>query len=345
MHKTPLTALAAAWMAFLPVVALAQETKETATPPEAPAASTETAPAPAPEGVVPEEDADEVYVSQDTTEPFRRHNLITNGGFEVPKVKGRKNAEDGATPANPKGTHDWIRFAHKTGTEGGKVTAGFTSEVAHTGKQSAFLKLEKVTAAVPFWELSSVLIPIRSSTPYHVGIWAKIDAKHPFTLDQHIPALRLQVEFYQSDKETQTGETVYKVQPIPGNRLHKAVFTTKGWTQYAVVLKSPADAAFAKVTWTVFAPPGKGSTSGTMYFDDVNMQGEPPLAEEPEMEESDAAPETDTDPKEEMTEPAGEAADPAAPAAAAPAPTATPVPAAKPKASAEATPAKKKGSK
>jgi hypothetical protein len=148
----------------------------------------------------------------------------------------------------------------------------------------------------------SDLIPVKPGMPYRVSIWGRIDRKHPITLDQRVPVLRVQVDFFGEDKETQAGETNQKVQPIPGTLNRPPLFSSEKWGEFAADFKAPEDAHFLKLAWIWSTTADAGETNGTIFFDDATIEGEK------------------VEPAEEPTEPEVKPAVPVAPGAAPAAP-------------------------
>ncbi|HEY2344061.1 MAG TPA: hypothetical protein VGH90_13550, partial [Chthoniobacteraceae bacterium] len=238
------------------------------------------------------------------------------------RVNGRTPQEAGGNPVMKVGKREWIYFKHTPPGPSGKLTAGLTNEIARSGKQSLYVQFDKVTASNAKVDLSSDLISILPNTPYHVGIWGRIDKKNPLALDQRLPMLRLQVDFFQADKETQADESLLRTQPIPGSLNRPLLFTSARWAEFFSNVTSPADAAYVKITWTVATPAGDGEINGIIYFDDATILGQPGKTPQ---EIADETPE----PASEPSDTAAPAADPA-PATPAPAMPAPPTPKPKP---------------
>ena len=201
--------------------------------------------------------------------------LLKTGSFEAPPVKARTPIETGGTPMLAGGS-DWALFLHPPVGEQGLLTAGITQELAHTGKQSIYIEFNKFTAEQQGVMLESKLVSILPAKPYHVAIWGRMPRKSPLTIDQRLVYLKLFVEFFQADRETQTGNPAagVRIQPIPGSLNLPPFFTTARWSEYFADNDSPADAAFMKVTWKWETPPSAGVTSGVIFFDDATISGE-----------------------------------------------------------------------
>jgi len=236
--------------------------------------------------------------------PFALDNsLMDTGAFEGPRVTKRTPMDQGGNPL-PYSQGEWIRFAPNAAAKDGTLIAGLTNEAARTGRQSLYVEFRHQTKQGAVIELASRLIQVKPESVYHVAIWGRNDAKNPITIDERLPFLRVEVDFFKADEETQTGESILKMQSIPGTLNRPPLFPTDQWGEFYVDAKAPEDAAFIKVTWAWMAPADPGETNGVVYFDDATIIGDKPA------------------PPPEPTEPA-----PPTPGAEAPAPAATPTPA------------------
>ena len=250
--------------------------------------------------------------------------LLDTGSFEAPRVNGRTPRAQGGNPVMPVGKREWIYFEDKRDDKDGKLIAGLTNEIAHTRKQSIYVTFDKLTATSAKVELASSLISILPSNPYHVSIWGRVDKKNPLTLDQRLPILGVEVDFFLPDKETQTGEPIIKIQPMPGSLNRPPLFTADKWAEFFADVTSPEDATYMKVTWRVATPPSNGPVNGTIFFDDANIRGIPGKTPDELAEEAPEPPEPSEPGNPQPTPPAATA--PATPAPATPQPGATPKP-------------------
>jgi hypothetical protein len=266
--------------------------------------------------------------------------ILEYGSFELPRVQERKPKLKGGNFLLFT-SDEWMDFHGEPDSSHGSLVIGLTNEVARTGRQSMYVEFSKLRKARAEAVLASQLIAIKPDQPYRVGIWGRMDKKQALTLDQPLPMLRLQVDFFQSDGETQTGDQVFRAQPMPGSRDRPPFFVSKEWREYYADMQTPEDAGFLKITWSWTSPQEPGEINGVMYFDDATLVGEKvEVPEEPPEPAPDGTPAvpapapaapTPTDPA--PTEPAP----PAAEVKATPAPKAGPVP----KAAPAATPAAK----
>jgi hypothetical protein len=221
--------------------------------------------------------------------------LLETGSFEWPPVVARKTKAEGADVTKSAMNAEWVRFTDKPDAEGGQLLLGLTNRVFRTGRQCLFVEFNKLAKPMVKTELSSDMLPILPSHPYRVAIWGRIDKERPITLAQRSPYLKLRVDWFKEDREEQTGESVWKAQPIPGPKNRKPLFVAHEWKEFFATVKSPEDAAFVKITWSWETPPQEGETDGVIYFDDATLFGESgpkddPLAEiEKEEQEKEAA--------------------------------------------------------
>jgi hypothetical protein len=249
--------------------------------------------------------------------------LLEDGSFEVPPVIRRKSIAEGGDIS--KASSEWVRFIDKRDADGGRIILGLTNEIARTGRQCVFVHFDNVTKPLATAMLSSELISILPGKTYHVSIWGRVDRENPVALDQRLPYIKLRVDWFQAppkegeEDETnptgapeQTGEVEYRVQPMPGSKNRRPLFTAARWTEFYADLKAPDDAATMKVTWTWETPPQEGATNGVIYFDDANVDGAPG----PKEDLFEEAPEPASDDAKQPAEPARpvEAPKPAAPA-------------------------------
>jgi hypothetical protein len=211
--------------------------------------------------------------------------LLESGSFEWPPVTHRKARSEGADVSKSAMNAEWIAFTDKPDSEGGRLVVGVTNEIARTGRQSIFVQFDKLTKPQTSAVLASDFIPILPEKPYHFGIWGRMDRKLPISLDQRVPYLKLRVDWFKADKEEQTGDVVWRVQPIPGSPNLKPLFTAGKWSEFYTDVKSPEDAAYVRITWYWDTTPKEGMTDGIIYFDDAIIVGESGPKEDPFAEE------------------------------------------------------------
>jgi len=231
----------------------------------------------------------EAGAATEAVAPIKPRWLLYTGSFERPRVKARTTKEGGGSPVVTVGRREWARFDHKQGDKGGQLLAGLTNEIARTGQQSLYVEFNKLTALLSTAELASEMISILPGQPYRISIWGRVDKQRPLTLDQRIPSLRLEVEFFQADQETQTGESEFRTQPIPGSPGSRPLFNSENWAEFATEITAPEDAAFLRMTWTVASSPQTGETNGVIFFDDANVKGPPGKTPEEIADEEESA--------------------------------------------------------
>ncbi len=215
--------------------------------------------------------------------------LLESGSFEWPPVTHRKARSEGADLSKSAMNAEWVTFQDKPDAEGGRLVLGLTNEIARTGRQSIFVQFDKLAKPLTSTQLASDFVPILPERRYHFGIWGRMDKKMPISLDQRVPYLKLRVDWFKADKEEQTGEVVWRVQPIPGSPNLKPLFTAGKWTEFSTDVKSPEEAAYVRITWYWDTPPQEGVTDGVIYFDDAAIVGESGPKEDPFAEELAAA--------------------------------------------------------
>jgi hypothetical protein len=175
-----------------------------------------------------------------------------------------------------KETTPWAFFGASEETEGGKVVAGITDEIARTGKQSIYVDFDKVTANLRYAVLMTKLIPVKPSQNYRLAIWGRIDRKRPLALDERRPFTVLDVDFFAADGKTKAGEPIRGFQLIPGLVVpggpHPLTYVSKRWTESPSQFTTPAGAAFVQIKWTWQVPADPGETDGVIYWDDATLQ-------------------------------------------------------------------------
>jgi hypothetical protein len=219
-----------------------------------------------------------VTLGQDAPSPkltLEVPDLLKNRSFEEPAVNGRLSAKEGGTPAKADESNTvWTRLeVIKPDKEGeGKFTVGLTNEFAHTGKQSIFVDLDKVTGINRRSYLMSELLPVKPGN----------------TLDQRLLYMKLECEFFTPDMESQAGDIQHRSMLIPGNS-KRIYFVSNRWTEYETEVRIPRAAGWMKVTFRWETTRQKGMTDGTIYFDDASVTLVPGEGSLIPIDESDAA--------------------------------------------------------
>jgi len=209
---------------------------------------------------------------------FAGDNLVRDGSFETPVVKGRTLKDQGGDPTNNGKGPGWVGFKFRSAGEAaskGKVTGGLTDEVARTGKQSLFIRFDHVHWAYQSATLVSNFIPVVSGADYVISIWGRTDASDLIDSKGRSAYLKLEVDYFAKDANESVPETFYAVQPLPGSKDRDPVFKPDGWNSFAVNVTTPPGAVFAQITWRWETGSNPGEINGIMYFDDVAMTGPP----------------------------------------------------------------------
>jgi hypothetical protein len=203
-------------------------------------------------------------------------NLVVNGSFEQPVVTERTSAKAGGDPA-AQGAElsSWASFVADEQTEGGKIEAGITNEIARTGKQSLFVDFQKVIVAGRKAILQSKMIPVKAGQAYRLSIWGRIDGKRPLALDERRPEMWLELRFFQPDQKTETGEAIAGAEFLPGDIIpggpHPLRFMSIKWSESEAKFTAPQGAAFIRITWLWIASKEQGETDGVVYWDDASL--------------------------------------------------------------------------
>lgn len=195
--------------------------------------------------------------------------LVKNGSFELPKVEGQTDQKKGGNPVDGGPDTSWAHFLSMDAE--GRISVGLINGLGRTGAQSLYVDFKKAKAANEAF-LMTELIPVKPREDYHISMWGLIDRKRPLTLDQGRPILRVEVEFFQSDQESDAGETEYRTQMIPGSA-RRILFNSSAWSEYFTDVKSPEGAEFMKISFRWQSPVKGEIADGMIYFDDVVVTG------------------------------------------------------------------------
>jgi hypothetical protein len=226
-----------------------------------------------------------------TLAPRPLPNLIKDASFEEPSVTKRLSAKENGDPSKvDESKTSWARLrVFQDDKEGeGKFTVGLDNEFARTGKQCVFVDFDKVTGISRRAYLMTQLLPIKPASAYRIGIWGRTDSKRPLTLDQRLAFMKVEVEYFTPDTESQSGDTDNRTLLIPGNS-KRIFFVSNKWTEYRTMIRTPRDAGWMKVTFRWETSREKGTTDGTIYFDDASIAEVPGDGSLIPVDESDAA--------------------------------------------------------
>jgi hypothetical protein len=215
------------------------------------------------------------------TSSFPQNDLFKRGGFEEPAVHGRTPVDKGADPTNG-GNPPWITFKIAPDTTGsnadGQIAAGLTDEIAHSGKQAMYINFQHVKTPYQSLTLTSNFVPVVSGSLYQVNIWGRADAKAIITRNDRPAYLKVEIDFFGADGNQSVGDPSYTVLPIGGggDKDHPPFFKPDDWTEFFTKVTAPQGAVFAQMIWTwESAGSDPGEINGTIFFDDVTVQGAP----------------------------------------------------------------------
>lgn len=207
--------------------------------------------------------------------PLFAGDLLKDGGFETPAVQARTPKDQGGDPTNNGKGPGWISFNFRNTGSNGLVTGGLTNEVAHSGRQSLFIRFDHVNGAYRSASLVSNLIPVVSGTDYVVGIWGRNDARDIINSEGRSAYLKLEIDYFGNDGNASVGDPVYRVQPLPSSKGHVPFFKPDAWAPLAFEVTTPPGAVFAQITWRWETGSDPGEVNGVMFFDDAAMSGPP----------------------------------------------------------------------
>ena len=172
----------------------------------------------------------------------------------------------------------WRRFEDQPniGAVGGSVVAGLTNEVARTGKQSLFIEATKLSAPYIGALFVTRPIPIEGGRYYTIALWARNDAKKPLVCAAAQLFLKMQVDFFTDEGRTETGDSQYMLQPLPGGKGHPPSILPVAWTPVGLNISAPPLAKFMVVTFRCDSSAEKGAITGGIFFDDFSVETRPP---------------------------------------------------------------------
>ena len=208
-----------------------------------------------------------------------RADVIFQTSFETPSVAGRTPKASGgdiakADASKPGEKPVWQRFEDQPniGAEGGSVVAGVTKEAARTGGQSLFVEASKLSAPYIGALFVTRPIPIEGGKYYKATIWGQNDAKKPLLCAAAQLFLKMQIDFFTDEGKTETGESQYMLQPLPGGKGHPPTFVPNAWNPAGLHFGAPADAKFMVVSFRCDSSAEKGAITGAIYFDDFTVE-------------------------------------------------------------------------
>lgn len=190
--------------------------------------------------------------------------LLTNGGFEDPKVEKKTPSKEGANLAG----HGWNRDWGFGPGEGGEAEVGLTPSDPHSGRQSFYVTFRNLTHPWAMGYVATDSVRVVSGQTVTLGIWGKLDAKDPMEAESGQVSVYANVVFLRADG-TKVSEKAYG-KPAAGVG-GKRFFDETDWKLHEVNLEAPPEAVTMTVAWAVQIG-GEGSkASGTVLLDDASI--------------------------------------------------------------------------
>lgn len=211
-----------------------------------------------------------------------RADVVFETSFESPVVSGRVPKADGGNPSlsKPGEKPVWRCFEDQPnlGAEGGSVVVGLTNQIARTGKQSLFVEVSKLSAPYigALWVTRP--IPIEGGKNYRAILWGRNDGQKPLCCATAQLFLKVQIDFYTDEGNTETGESQYLLQPLPGVSGRPPSIVSNAWNPLGLRFEAPAGAKFMVVSFRCDSSAEKGAITGSVYFDDFTVETDPPSA-------------------------------------------------------------------
>lgn len=235
--------------------------------------------------------------------------IVFEDSFEAPTVTARTPKAAGADiskapVAKPGDKPAWRSFEDQPNIgAGGSVTAGLTQEVAHTGTQALFVEAAKLSAPYIGALFTSRPIAIEGGKTYKAGLWGRNDAKKPLVCGAAQLFLKMQIDFFTDEGQTETGESQYLLQPLPGGRGHDPIFVPNAWKSVGLGFTAPSNAKYLVVSFRCDSSAERGAITGAIYFDDFTLESVAAVPVDPMLEkirkqlEAEALTDSDDEPK------------------------------------------------
>jgi hypothetical protein len=203
-------------------------------------------------------------------------NLLKNGSFEEPAAKGRVAATAGGSPGQAgEGKTTWTHCEVTPAKDAtGALVLGLTDQTARTGKQAFFVDFQKLGGGVTRSVLMTDLFPVKEGETYRIALWGRTDPKRPLTLDQRRAVMKVEIEFFAEDMETQTGDNQYRAEVLPGSK-DRRLFNSSRWNEYFTRVRTPDFTKYMKVTFRFETGRDAGVIDGGIYFDDAAVVFQP----------------------------------------------------------------------
>jgi len=216
---------------------------------------------------------------------FAGADVVFQNSFESPSVKTRTPKAAGgdiskADPAHPEEKPFWLSFGDQPniGATGGSIIAGVTNEVARTGNQSLFIEASKLSAPYIGASFSTRPLPIAGGKYYKISLWGRNDAKKPLIRAAAQLFLKMQIDFFTDEGKTETGDTQYLLQPLPGGKGYASTFVPTSWQPVGLHFGAPPKAKFMVLSFRCDSSAEKGAITGCIYFDDLTLETDLPNA-------------------------------------------------------------------
>lgn len=203
-------------------------------------------------------------------------NLLKNGSFEAPVVAVRAASPAGGNPGQAgEGQTSWTHCEVTPARDAtGALVLGLTHETARTGNQAFFVDFQKLTGGQTRSALMTDLVEVKEGQTYRLALWGRTDPKRPLTLDQRRALMKVEIEFFAEDQETQVGENEYRAEVLPGGK-DRRLFNSRRWNEYFTRVRTPDFARYMKVTWRFETGRDPGTIDGCIYFDDAAIVFQP----------------------------------------------------------------------
>jgi hypothetical protein len=210
--------------------------------------------------------------------------VIEENSFETPRVSGRISKASGGDPTlaprEPGTPPFWqcLEDQPAIGCEGGRLTAGLTTEQARSGTQSLFIEARNLCAPFIGVQWATKAIPVCGKKYYWIVLWGRAAPDSPAPSAPPPLYLNVRVSFYGDEEGQETGECLYLVIPLQGPA--RKGINTGNWTPLRFGFEAPGSAKFMTVNFQCDGRASKEAINGTVYFDDFSVTEEPPRSGE-----------------------------------------------------------------
>ena len=211
--------------------------------------------------------------------------VVLESSFETPRVNGRTPRSAGGDIASPGAARlpggdppVWGCFEDQPDicAGGGSVVAGVTNEVARTGAQALFIAVSRLSAPYLGASFATRPVPVEGGGCYAVRIWGRIPPGNPpSSAGEARLCLKIQVDFFTADGQTEAGESQYLLQPLPGGKSGPPLLGATGWTPLGLRVTAPREAKYMVVSFRCDSNAQNGAISGTFFLDDFCVETVP----------------------------------------------------------------------